>query len=76
MPVTAAERSTPKRLIAPSAMARTTSSLTAPWRSISSAGTSSSAVFTAVVVRDDAPDHDVGASRCVGKALGEEAAGA
>ena len=48
MPVMPIPTSAPKRARAPSASAAATSGETAPWRSISSAGTSASAILAAL----------------------------
>jgi hypothetical protein len=47
MPVTASAKVAGARASSPAAIARTTSSLTAPWRAISAASTPSSSVLAA-----------------------------
>ncbi len=76
MPVTATARSAPERLSAPSAIARATSSETAPWVAIRSAGTPSISRLRGVGIGDEAALEDGGRARDLGDGGGDEAAGA
>ena len=75
-PVMPTPTAAPKRAAAPSASAAATSGETAPWRSISSAGTSGERDLRGVGVGDDAAEHVGARSRAVGQAAGHQPAGA
>ena len=76
IPVTEIERSTPSRTRVPSAIARATSSLTAPCRAISSGAHVQEPGLELVGVADHAPDEDLRAARDLGEPAPDQPAGA